>query len=84
MQDTERELEAKKTRKKKGGDQAERPITCKNLNKIDSAAYLQHRHYMYSTHRHVTVPTRDRVYRRPIALFGEPGAQYRASHAPKM
>ena len=37
MQDTERELEAK-TRKKKGGDQAERPITCRNLNKIDSVA----------------------------------------------
>ena len=38
MQDTERELEAKNEEKKRGGDQAERPITCENLNKIDSAA----------------------------------------------
>ena len=36
MQDTERELEAK-NEEKKGGDQAERPITCENLNKMDSA-----------------------------------------------
>ena len=39
MQDTERELEAKNEEKKGGGgDQAERPITCENLNKIDYAA----------------------------------------------
>ena len=38
MQDTERELEAKNEEKKGGGDQAAGPITCENLNKIDSAA----------------------------------------------